>query len=60
MKKFNPIKTYIPLYGFYYGAIHIEELFENRKHFIASSMVNAYTTIFAVGIIYNAVATIFI
>jgi hypothetical protein len=50
-KTFNPVKAYIPLYGWVYAIENIDALYETRFHFITSSIVNVYTTIFAMGIV---------
>lgn len=49
--KFNPVKAYIPLYGWVYAIENIDALYETRFHYIASSIVNVYTTLFAMGVL---------
>jgi hypothetical protein len=56
--KFNPILAYIPLFGYYYAIKHVDQLHENKYHFIGSSLVNAYTTIFAFGLINSLIQTL--
>ena len=50
MKKFNPFLAYIPVFGYIYASMNIEQLFEDKKHFIIGSMVCAYGTIFTLGL----------
>ena len=50
-KTFNPVKAYIPVYGWVYAIENIDALYETRFHYIASSIVNVYTTLFTMGIL---------
>ena len=51
LPKFNPLLAYIPVYGYVYAVLNIDELFERKYHFITSSLVNAYTSILTFGLI---------